>query len=109
MTRIDVLLRMGSATFRVALKSNDKSLNGIVQRPCRRLWLSQILLAGIAALWGTTAVAQSHTVYVQPLFLYCRRRRLRMFCATCRRKRQLSRVESDRSSARCFAQQGIQL
>jgi hypothetical protein len=36
----------------------------------RMLSMSRILFAGIAALWGITAAAQSHTIYVEPLFVY---------------------------------------
>jgi len=46
---------------------------GVLRNNCvkhRMLSMSRILFAGIAALWGITAAAQSNTIYVLPKFLY---------------------------------------
>jgi len=48
----------------------DGLLGGTAPWRRRQFLLSQILLAGIASLCATTAMAQSHTIYTKPLFLW---------------------------------------
>jgi hypothetical protein len=86
--RINVLLSIGSAMFRVVAGSKNRIIASIALR-CRaqgrlvrfhnrnRQFIKQrisslppILFAGIASLWMTTAAAQSHTIYLLPQFLF---------------------------------------
>jgi RHS repeat-associated protein len=43
---------------------------GGLRNSVKRRTLSLILFAGIAAMWTTAAMAQSHTIYLSPAFLY---------------------------------------
>jgi hypothetical protein len=82
MTRISLLLSTGLGLFRtadshptVARRQASESLapeGADARNPLRGrgFLLSVLLLGAIAALWGTTATAQSNTIYVEPVLLY---------------------------------------
>jgi RHS repeat-associated protein len=83
MIRICALLSTGIAVFRTAVESNDtaarrqaseslqpRGLGARIQLKIRVLSFPILFLGVLAALWGTTAAAQSHTIYLLPSFVY---------------------------------------
>jgi YD repeat-containing protein len=76
----NVLRSIGKGIFRVATEFHETATLGRLLEPLvvsgtrrlgkRRVHSRRAVLGAVASLWAAIASAQSHTIYVQPLFLY---------------------------------------